>query len=576
MPSISLNKKRVLELVGKKLTDKELVERIPFLGTDLDAVTFDTIDVEIFPNRPDLLSTEGFSRAFSAFIGHKTGLPEYKVNKTTGKDEYKVIVKKEVKDVRPFTACAVVKNLKMTEEKLLEIIEIQEKLHVTYGRNRKRCAIGIYPMEVIKWPITYTAKKPEAIKFIPLGESGFMNGNEILEEHDKGKDYAYLLYGQKKYPIFVDAANEVLSMPPIINSDITGKITEKTKDVFIECSGFDYNVLSKAVNMIVSALSDMGGEIYSVNIKYEHGDNGVLPGSFRNTVISPDMTPEKIKVKKEYVEKILGLKLSDKDFVSCLKKMNMTATKKGKNFEVSYPCYRSDILHPVDIAEDVAIGYGYNNIPEDNNYVYSTGGESSLEKLKRKIREILVGFGLIETNNYSLVSHELQEKVLKNEKDLVKIKNSVSSEYDSLRNSLIISLLNSLRNNKHHEYPQNFFETDTIFTKDEDCETRIREDAILGGVFCSEKADFTIAKQHLDGLFKSLDIKYEVEKANTPYLIPGRSARIIVEGNNKEKKDIGIIGEIHPETLTAFELEVPASFFEVNIDYLNELIKKNN
>lgn len=563
MPSISLNKKRVLKLIGKNISDKELTEKIPFLGTDLDSVTSDSINVEIFPNRPDLLSTEGFSRAFSAFIGHKTGIPKYKVNTGKGKDEYIVIVKKEVKEVRPFTACAVVKNLKITQEALLDIIEIQEKLHVTYGRNRKRCAIGIYPMEAIKWPITYTAKKPEDVKFIPLGESGYMNGLEILEEHDKGKDYAHLLQGKKVFPLFIDAANEVLSMPPIINSDITGKITEKTKDVFIECSGFDYQVLSYAINMIVSALSDMGGDIYSVKIEFE--------GQKPSAVVSPNMNSQKINVKKEYVEKILGIKLSDKELLDCLEKMNLTATKKTNHFEVLYPCYRSDIIHPIDVVEDVGIGYEYNKIPENNEYVYSTAKQNNVEKVKKKMREILVGFGLIETNNYSLVSYELQEKVLKKSKDIVQIKNSVSSEYDSLRNSLLISLLNSLKNNKHHEYPQNFFETDTIFAKDADEETRIREDAVLAGVFCSEKADFTTAKQHLDGLFKALDLTYDLEKANITYLIKGRSAEIKLEG-----KTIGIIGEIHPETLTSFELEVPASFFEINIDWICDLIKNKN
>jgi len=157
MPTITLNKKRVLDLVGKKISDKELSDKIPYLGTDLETINKDSIIVEIFPNRPDLLSEEGFARALSSFLGIKSGLRKYLVEKS----DYEVIVEKSVDSVRPFTACAVIKDLKLDKNKIENLINIQEKLHITYARNRKRCAIGIYPMETISWPITYKAKSPK-------------------------------------------------------------------------------------------------------------------------------------------------------------------------------------------------------------------------------------------------------------------------------------------------------------------------------------------------------------------------------------------------------------------------------
>src|SRR3989338_7782189 len=262
MPTITLNRKVFDSLVGKKLPLEKLKDRISILGTDLEEVNDKEIIVEVFPNRPDMLSVQGFARAFSSFILAKTGLRHYKVEPS----KEKMIVDKSVEEVRPYTACAIVKNLHFDDEKIKEVIDIQEKLHITYGRNKKRSAIGIYPFEKIKTPITFKAENPEDIVFRPLEFSGEINALQILKQHPAGKEYGHLLEGKKKFPVFRDADNEVLSLPPIINSHNTGKISEKTTDVFIECSGFDFEVLKKCLNMIVAALYEMGGKIYSIDL----------------------------------------------------------------------------------------------------------------------------------------------------------------------------------------------------------------------------------------------------------------------------------------------------------------------
>jgi len=230
MPSVTLNRKVFEKLVGKKLSEKELKDRISMLGTDLESLDKDEIHVEIFPNRPDMLSEQGFSRAFSSFIGLKTGLRKFEVKKS----EEKLIIDNSVKSVRPYSICAIVKNLKFDDEKIREIIQVQEKLHVTYGRNRKKCAIGIYPLEKIKFPIKFVGKNPKDILFQPLESKKEMTGLQILSQHPTGKDYGHLLEGKDKFPLFIDANNKVLSMPPIINSYDVGKISESTKEVFIE------------------------------------------------------------------------------------------------------------------------------------------------------------------------------------------------------------------------------------------------------------------------------------------------------------------------------------------------------
>ena len=281
MPTVTLNKDVFEKLVGKKLPLEQLKDRISMLGTDLEKIEGEEIVVEVFPNRPDMLSEQGFARAFSSFIGVSPGLRKYGIRKGGGK----VIIEKPVQSVRPFTACAVVRGIDFDDEKIREIIQIQEKLHVTYGRNRKKAAIGIYPLEKITLPITYTAKDPEDIVFRPLEAKNEMTAFDILEVHPTGREYAHLLESLDMFPVFLDAKGKVLSLPPIINSHDVGKVTESTKDVFIECSGFDFDVLSTCLNIIVTALADMGGVVYEMELEY--------PDERRRT---PDLAPKMLEI----------------------------------------------------------------------------------------------------------------------------------------------------------------------------------------------------------------------------------------------------------------------------------------
>jgi phenylalanyl-tRNA synthetase beta chain len=549
MPTITLNKKVFEQLVGKELPLEELKDRISMLGTDLESIEGNEITVEIFPNRPDLLSVQGFARAFSSFIEEKVGLKHYDI-KSSGQ---KVIVDESVKEVRPYTACAIIKNITFDDEKIKEIIQIQEKLHITYGRNRKKMALGVYPMEKITFPITYKAEDPNKIKFQPLEANKEMTGLQILSQHKTGREFGHLLEGQEKFPIFVDANNQILSMPPIINSDNLGKITEETKEVFIECSGFDYEVLSKCLNMVVTAFAEMGGEIYSLELDY--------PDSKKT---SPDLTPEKMKLDLRYINKWLGLNLSEEEAKVQLEKM-------GYGYEngiVMIPAYRSDILHQVDLAEDIAIAYGYENFEETIPNVATVAEEDSLEKFSRKIREILVGLKLLEVKNYHLITKEnLNEKMLL-ENEIIPLKNALG-EHNHLRNWILPSLLLNLKDNQHHEYPQNIFEIGRTFVPG-NTETRVAETEHLGITICHEKTDFTEVKQVLTALMDSLGLKYSIRESLHSSFISGRAGEIVI-------KDVmvGFIGELAPEVLNNWELVVPVVGMELDIEKLFAVLKDN-
>ncbi|MBS3076637.1 phenylalanine--tRNA ligase subunit beta, partial [Candidatus Pacearchaeota archaeon] len=276
MANIKFSRKTFEKEIGK--LDEKMQNKIAMFGTPLESFDDNEIELEIFPNRPDLLSYQGFKRGFLGFLGKKTGLKTYKLNKP--QKDYKVKIDSSLKEIRPFTTCAIIQGLKLDDDKIKELIDIQEKLHLTVGRKRKKLAIGIYPLEKIKLPITFRALEPDKIKFIPLESDREMSGLQILQKHPTGKNYAHLLAGKQKFPIFIDADKNILSMPPIINSQLTGKITYETKDVFIECSGFDFEILKKCLNILVTTMADMGGQIYQMELDY----NG-------KKQITPDLTP---------------------------------------------------------------------------------------------------------------------------------------------------------------------------------------------------------------------------------------------------------------------------------------------
>jgi len=550
MPTITISREVFEQYVGKKLAVDKLRDRISYLGTDLEEVNDKEIVVEIFPDRPDMLSVQGFARAFSSFVGVKTGLRKYKIEPSNEK----MIVEKSVSNVRPYTACAIVKNMHFDDEKIKEVIDIQEKLHITYGRHRKKVAIGIYPFEKIKTPIRFLAEDPKDIVFQPLEFNKKMNALEIIKSHPAGKEYGYLLEGMKKFPVFRDANNEVLSVPPIINSHKTGKISEKTKDIFIECSGFDFGIMKKCLNMIVAALYEMGGHVYSMELFYGN-----------KKFITPDLRPEEMKVDINYINRLLGLNLKENEIKKLFERMGY----EYKNKKVFIPAYRADIKHQVDLAEDIAIAYGFENFKEVIPHVATIAEENKFEIFKRKISELLAGLGFLEASTYNLTNKEFQCKKMNTEVSLISLANSISSDYDMLRAWMIPSSIEILSENTHHEFPQKIFTIGTIFKKNNKFDTNIEENERIAVTISSDKTDYTEIRQALDYLFRSIGIKYNISEADHTSFIQGRVGRVSVN-----EKNVAYIGEINPQVLANWGLEMPVTSFELNLSELYEIMNK--
>jgi len=547
MAVININKKQFEKEIGK--LDENMQDRIAMFGTPIEDLTDEELQIEIFPNRPDMLSYQGFKRSFLSFLGKKTGLKRYKINKP--EKDYEVIIDSSVRDIRPYTTCAIVKKLELDEEKIKELIEIQEKLHITIGRKRKKVAIGIYPLEKIKLPIIFKALEPDKIKFLPLEADKEMSGLQILQKHPTGKDYAHLLSGKAKFPIFIDSNKNILSMPPIINSHLTGKITEDTKEVFIECSGFDLKILNKCLNILVTSLADMGGEVYAMELRY------------KKKLTTPNLNTEKRKISLENTNKLLGLNLNEKQLKNLIEKMGYDYSK-GL---VEIPAWRIDILHEVDLIEDIAIAYGYENFIPEIPEVSTIGQEDQKEIIKRKISELLIGLNLLEISNYHLTNKRDQFKNMgfseKQEKDYIEVEES-KTDYTILRKDLSHYLLKILSNNIDSEYPQRIFEIGTVFELGKD--GGLKESEKLGVTLTP--GNFTEIRQVLEYIFRMLNIEIKLKETEEApsYFIEGRVGEIIL--NNKS---IGFIGEIHPKILRNWKIKMPVALFEIDLE---EIFKK--
>lgn len=542
MPLVTFNYHDFLSLLGDRLPKETLIEKLPMIGGDFSHVDGDEIFIEFFPNRPDLTSVEGIARASRAFFGFHTGLQTYPVQSS------KVLlnVDPSVKKIRPYVRTALIKNITITNEIIISLMGLQEKLHGGLGRNRRKVAIGVHDAAPITPPFTYKAVDPDAVSFIPLGKQKPMTLREILDHHEKGKDYVHLLQRFDKYPLIVDAHNNVLSFPPIINGILT-EVTPLTTSVFIDVTGTDEKAIHYALNIVTTALAERGGTIYSTLVR----DRG-------KTYRSPDLTPCKQQVSIPYVNKILGTTFTTKQIISYLKKMGHTATSiKKDTITVGIPAWRSDILHEVDLVEDIAVGYGFDTFKPDFPTALTFGGTLPQNNLLENLRSIMIGLGFNEVTTFVISSEkdELQKMGLPKE-PLVEIENPIGEDFNVLRRSLLPSLLKLLRENRHYPLPQQIFEVGIVV--DADAKNRYH----LAAVKIDAKAHFTECKALVEAVLRDSGLKCSLSEKKHAAFIEGRCASLIREG-----KEIGFFGELHPRIIQTFELEHPMIAFEILIDH---------
>ena len=434
MAVVNLRKSEVKKIIGNK-KDEEIDHTLSMLSATVERIINDDVEVEIAPNRPDMLSEQGVLRALRSFTGKKKGLAEIEINKSG----YQLIVEKSLPKNYPYGIACIVKGLKLDDDKIKEIIDIQEKIGTILLRKRKKGGIGFYPLNKISFPVRLRGLNPTEIKFRPLEFPKEINAKQILSQHPTGREYSHLLKEWDKYPVFIDAKNTIISMPPVINSQDVGKIDVNASDVFIEVTGVDYNLLKKIINIIIFALFDMGGKVYSIDCIQSNGKKETIP----------NVSPEKIKLSIENTNKLIGLNLKEKEIKELLERMGYSY---NSNSEVLIPCYRADILHEVDLIEDIAIAYGYDKLIPEIPEISTIGEIDKKEIIKTKISEILIGLEFLETSSYHFVTKESVKKTNIPLREYTEVK-SAKTDYTLLRNDLSLPLFKILSENIDVEYP---------------------------------------------------------------------------------------------------------------------------
>ncbi|KAH7418290.1 hypothetical protein BKA64DRAFT_654088 [Cadophora sp. MPI-SDFR-AT-0126] len=595
MPTISVDKAELYKALGQEYTTAEFEELCFEFGIELDEDTSNSerpiingkqapaeLKIEIPANRYDMLCFEGIALMLNIFR-EKTPLPNYKLVAPKSGKIQTITVHPDTLKVRPYVSGSILRNVKFTQEAYDSFISLQDKLHQNLARNRTLVAIGTHDLDTVKGPFTYEALPPKDIKFTPLNQIKEMNAEEMMQfyENDKhlGK-YLHIIRDKPVYPVIYDSQRIVCSMPPIINGDHS-KITLNTTNVFIEMTGTDRTKLEIVNNIIVSMFSQYCAEPFTiepVKIISEHNNE---------TRQTPDLSPRLAEAEVDYINNCCGLQESPERICQLLTKMCYTATPSSKDkniIEVSVPPTRADVLHQCDIMEDVAIAYGFNNLPRTSPNKASTIAQPlMINKLGDIVRQETAMAGWSEVMPLILCSHDENFGWLNRKDDgttAVRLANPKTAEYQVVRTSLLPGLLKTIRENKKHSVPIKVFEVSDVAFKDESLERKSRNERHFAAAWYGKTSGFEVVHGLLDRvllMLKTAFITHEeglegkkvdgywIEEIDEPTFFAGHAAAIYLRINGKAER-IGEFGILHPTVLDKFELRYPVSTLEINLE----------
>lgn len=551
MPVITF-KYQDLKDLGIDMEKDELIDTLPMMSSDIEDYDDEEIKVEFFPNRPDNLSVEGVARSFKGFIGQEIGFPDYEV---ISSGEY-VTVDSDVASIRPYIGFAKIDNVDFTGDKLKYIMDFQENLHWVIGRDRKKVAIGIHNADAVEAPFKYIATPKDANAFVPLEKDFEMTPDEILTKHDKGVDYAHLIQDFDKYPLILDKDDNVLSMPPIINGELT-KIKEDTNNIIVDVTGTDERAVNQALNIICSSFAEVGGQIKSMEVIYED-----------KTITTPDLTAQEMNVHVDTANELIGgTDLNAEDIKGLLLKARFDAEILNDNeLKVLIPAYRVDILHEVDIVENIAVQYHINEIEAELPDINTVAYENNWFKAESTIREVMTALGFQEIMSLMLTNEEAHyEKMNQEEKPHVQVARPITIDRTMIRTSLINSLMEFLEDNKHEDLPQKIFEIGDVLYLDDSKENKTVASKKLAGLICHSTANFTEIKSVVTSVLSNLGYSMEISDSENKTFIAGRAADVTGSAQNGSIK--GFFGEVSPEVITNFTLDYPVIAFE--IEFIN-------
>jgi len=533
MTNVSIRVPDLTDLLGVQLSVEELIDRITMMGSGHEATDGDVITFDIFPSRPDMYSVEGIARALRGFLGLEVGLPRFPA-KPSG---IRFIVDRSVEDVRPYAVGGIVRNVELTDESVASLVDLQEKLHLTLGRRRRKVAIGIHDLDKVTPPFSYKAVPPTSIRFVPLGRAEEMDLTSILERHEKGQEFGPVLAGKTRYPIILDAHGTVLSFPPIINGIVT-QLTPDTRNLFIDVTGTDLAAIRSALTILCTALAERGGRIETVETVYPD-----------RTLTTPDLDTKIRIVDLEKANELLGVLITPGQAVELLRRMRYDAHAQGTKLAVEIPAYRADILHEWDVHEDLAIAYGYDKFPLTLARHQTIGESRPLSAFSETLRDLMVGYGYLEVMSLSMTSPKEPIEA----PATAAILNPIGEDFSVIRSTLLGSILGILKLNKHRELPQRVFEIGDIVIDG----GNVRR---IGAASIHPKASFTEMKSLVQSVLRDVGKSCEIEAREDGNFIRGRCAAVRANGTL-----VGVFGEIHPRLIEAYEVSHPIAAFEMDV-----------
>ena len=596
MPTIIVNRDALFKAIGQSFTDEEFENLCFEFGIELDDVTSEQeimkneqkkedknlstetlYKIEVAANRYDLLCLEGLALALRVYLS-KQKMPEIKPLNILPEEERQLIVYDSVNDVRPIGLCAILRDINFTDEMLKSFMDLQDKLHNNICRGRKLVSMGTHDLDKVKGPFSYRALSPEKIHFVPLNREEEVNGDglmSLLKDDPKLGKYLYLLEGKEKYPVMMDSNGVIMSLPPIINSQHT-KMTLNTHNVLLDITGIDLTKCEIVLNTLIAMFS-----VYCKN-PFTVEEIKVINQKTGEGKIYPDLTPRKFQVDINYLKTITGIyDILPEKITKLLEKMELSAKILNPNeIEVLVPITRSDILHPCDIAEDLAISYGYNNIKKELTTTKTHGVQQPYNKLADLFRDEMAMGGYVEFLTMALLSHkDMFTNLLSEKRDdkTVQILYSKSKEFEYIRSSLIPGILKSIEGNKANQLPFKIFEISDVVEINQETEVGAVNRRKLCFAYTNTVSAMEIVQGMVDLLMKKIGLgfnsknvekKYYIKKSENKIFFEDRQAEIYILNDIK----VGIYGIVHPKVIKNFGIKNPVTLCEIDLQLIMDLI----
>jgi len=510
-------------------------------------------------NRPDLWCCEGIARQIR--IKQQGRLKPYAFFAETPTSPHHLIVKPGMEQVRPYVAACTAKGYRVTEKGLAQLIQTQEKIADIFGRKRKTVSIGIYQLRKITFPVTYELVKPDEVRFTPLGMETAMTLSEILMVHPKGLEYGPILAVQSLLPILRDAKAQPLSFPPIINSREIGEVRVGDDELFVEVTGTDLRMVILSLNIFAANLADRGATIEPVEVQYP---TSTMLGT---RVKTPQDFGKPATIPMKAIEQALGQELGEALVQQALEAYGYDVSAENGSVKAKLPPYRHDLMHTMDVVEDVAMSRGYAEFTPVMPAQFTVGGLSAIEQLSDRSRELMVGLGFQEIISNILGSPDQYCRAMRLEGTewgrTVEVDNVMSLSFSCLRQWMLPSLLRIEAASSRAFYPHRLFEAGDVAIPDGTHELGSRTETMIGALIAHATTHFSEIHSCLDVLCYYLGKDYSLEPVQHPSFLEGRAGRILVSG-----KPVGVIGEVHPEVLERWQISMPVVAFDLNLSQL--------